>query len=520
MSLPPFPPEYRGSGLLLHVTSLPSPYGIGDVGPAAVAWVDRLHEAGQGWWQALPLGPTGYGDSPYQSLSSFAGNPLLISPDWLMNDDLVRASDCAGVSFSATAVEFDAVKRFKSALLETAWGNFRAGARADLQPAFEQFGHEHAHWLDDYALFSALKARYGGASYLEWPDDLVRRTPAALDQARRDLVDPVDQARFAQFLLFRQGARLKAHARARDVRLIGDLPFFVSPDSSDVWAHPELFLLDGQHRPRVVAGVPPDYFSARGQRWGNPIYDWDALAARGYAWCIDRLRALLAHVDAIRLDHFRGFAAAWHVPAGASTAESGQWVPGPGAAYFGAMEKALGGLPFLAEDLGTITPDVTALRDAFHVPGTRVLQFAFDGHADNPYLPHNYVSNTVVYTGTHDNPTTRGWYEDLPEAERRTLWGYLKRADGTSMDAAPALLNLAWSSVAALAIAPLQDVLNLGKDARMNQPGTTDGNWRWRYAEALLSGSALDALRDLTQASGRTGQAEATRSGASMAAAS
>lgn len=512
MSEPLFPPGYRASGLLLHVTSLPSRYGIGDVGPPAVAWIDRLHEAGQRWWQALPLGPTGYGDSPYQSLSSFAGNPLLISPDWLIEDGLVRATDYAGGSASPMTVDFAAVKTLKFAVLETAWTNFTAGARPDLRPQFERFGEEHAHWLDDYALFRALKERYGGAPYLEWPEELIRRTPAALEQARRELASHVDRVRFAQFVLFRQGARLKAHAHARGVRLIGDLPFFVSPDSSDVWANPELFLLDATYRPRVVAGVPPDYFSAEGQRWGNPIYDWDALATRGYRWCVDRVRALLAHVDAIRLDHFRGFAAAWHIPAGAPTAVSGRWVPGPGARFFELIEKALGSLPFVAEDLGLITPDVIALRDAFHVPGTRVLQFAFDGHADNPYLPDNYVPNTVVYTGTHDNPTTRGWYEDLPDGERGNLWRYLKRAAGTSAEAAPALLQLAWSSVAALAVAPLQDVLNLGREARMNQPGSAQGNWRWRATDEMLSASALESLRDLTLASARTAPAMAAAS--------
>jgi len=503
MRLPPFPPAYRTSGLLLHVTSLPSRYGIGDLGPAAVAWIDRLHEAGQSWWQVLPLGPTGYGDSPYQSLSSFAGNPLLISPDWLIEDELVKPGDCAGGPLSATAVDFDAVKRFKYALLEAAWKSFGTGARSDWRPGFERFGQEQAHWLDDYALFSALKARYGGASYLEWPEELVRRTPAALDRARRELASQIALVRFGQFLLFRQGARLKSHARAKGVRLIGDLPFFVSPDSSDVWAHPELFLLDEQHRPRVVAGVPPDYFSAQGQRWGNPVYDWNALAADGYRWCIDRLSALLAHVDAIRLDHFRGFAAAWHVPAGAPTAESGQWVPGPDADFFNVIRKGLGGVPFIAEDLGLITPDVGALRDSFELPGTRVLQFAFDGHSDNPYLPDNYVTNTVVYTGTHDNPTTRGWYEELPDAERRNMWGYLKRAPGTSAEATPALLDLAWSSNAALAVAPLQDVLNLGKEARMNQPGSAEGNWRWRCTDEMLAAPAFQSLRDLTRASAR-----------------
>jgi 4-alpha-glucanotransferase len=503
MTVPPFSPGYRASGVLLHVTSLPSRYGIGDVGPTAVSWIDRLHEAGQSWWQALPLGPTGYGDSPYQSLSSFAGNSLLVSPDWLVEDGLVRDVDCAAGPASPAAVDFGGVSRFKHSLLDTAWKNFAGGGSA-LRSDFERFGHEHAHWLDDYALFAALKSRYDGARYLEWPEDLVRRKPGALEQARRELSSDVDRVRFAQFLLFRQGDRLKAHARAKGVRLMGDLPFFVSPDSSDVWANPELFLLDSAYRPRVVAGVPPDYFSAQGQRWGNPIYDWEALAARGYRWCIDRVRALLAHVDAIRLDHFRGFAGAWHIPAEAPTAQSGQWMPGPGAGLFGAVQKALGGLPFVAEDLGLITEDVSALRDGFQIPRTRVLQFAFDGRSDNPHLPDNYVSNTVVYTGTHDNPTTRGWYEDLPDAERRNLWGRLKRATGASTEAAPALMGLAWSSVAALAIAPLQDILNLGKEARMNQPGHAEGNWRWRATDEMLPGSAFQALRDLTLTSGRS----------------
>jgi 4-alpha-glucanotransferase len=375
---PPFLPGYRASGVLLHVASLPSPYGIGDVGPTALAWVDRLHEAGQSWWQALPLGPTGYGNSPYQSLSSFAGNELLISPDGLIEERLLRASDCEGSSFSASAIDYDAVIAFKRRLLETAWTNFSAGARLDLRPLFDQFCHDQTHWLEDYALFRALKARCNNADYLEWPAELVRRVPAALAQAREDLAGPIDQVRFAQFLLFRQGERLKEHARAKGVRLIGDLPFFVSPDSSDVWANPELFQLDEQHRPRFVAGVPPDYFSARGQLWGNPVYDWDALRRTDYRWCVDRLRALLAHVDAVRLDHFRAFAAAWHIPAGALTAQSGQWVSGPGAEFFGEVRRQLGGLPFIAEDLGLITPDVCALRDRFDLPGMRVLQFAFD----------------------------------------------------------------------------------------------------------------------------------------------
>jgi 4-alpha-glucanotransferase len=504
-SIPPFPANYRGSGLLLHVTSLPSRYGIGDVGPAAMAWIDRLREAGQTWWQALPLGPTGFGNSPYQSLSSFAGNGLLISPDLLIEDGLLRPSDCEGPSFPATAVDYDAVIPFKQRLLATAWRKFRAGTRADLRPAYERFCAEQAHWLKDYALFRALKARYQGAHYLKWPAELVRRDPSALALAHRDLADLVDRARWAQFLLFRQGARLKEYAQASGVRLIGDLPFFVSPDSSDVWANPELFLLDERCRPRFAAGVPPDYFSSEGQLWGNPVYNWDALRRTGYRWGIDRMRALLAHVDAIRLDHFRGFAAAWHVPSGSVTAQSGEWVPGPGADFFAAVQSDLGGLPFIAEDLGVITPDVRALRDRFGLPGTRVLQFAFDGHADNPYLPENYVPNTVVYTGTHDNSTTRGWFEDLPDSQRQTLWHYLRRPAAGAGEAAPALMHLAWSSAAALAMAPLQDLLNLGREARMNVPGRAGGNWRWRCTDDMLTPAAFQPLRDLTETSNRTG---------------
>ncbi len=502
-SLSPFQPGYRAAGVLLHVTSLPSPYGIGDVGPTALAWVDRLHEAGQGWWQALPLGPTGYGNSPYEPLSSFAGNGLLISPDWLIEDGLLQASDCQGHSFSATAIDYDVVVPFKHRLLETVWRNFSSGVRPDLQPAFAQFCHDQAHWLDDYALFRALKVRYNNAYYLEWPAELVQRQPAALALARRDLARQIDQVRLAQFLLLRQGKRLKAHARARGVRLIGDLPFFVSRDSSDVWANPELFLLDEQRRPRVVAGVPPDYFSSQGQLWGNPIYDWDALRRTGYRWWIDRLTALLAHVDMVRLDHFRAFAAAWHVPAGAPTAQSGHWMPGPGAELFRAVQRELGALPLIAEDLGLITPDVYALRDQFHLAGMRVLQFAFDGHAANPYLPHNYVPNTVVYTGTHDNATTREWFEKLPDDQRQTLWNYLRRPRGEIDWVAGELIRLAWFSVAALAIAPLQDVLNLGADARMNVPGRAEGNWRWRCVEDMLSAPALQWLHDLTKTSNR-----------------
>jgi len=400
-------------------------------------------------------------------------------------------------------IDWNAVVPFKHGLLDRVWTQFNAGALPDLKNAYEEFRELRSHWLEDYALFRALKARYGGAYYLEWPPELVQRVPAALAQARRELATQIDQICFAQFLLFGQWARLKSYAHAKCVRLIGDLPFFVSPDSSDVWENPELFLLDEQRRPRFVAGVPPDYFSAQGQLWGNPVYDWDALRRTGYRWWIDRIRAVLAQVDVIRLDHFRAFSAAWCVPAGAPTAQGGQWVLGPGAEFFRAVESALGGLPFIAEDLGLITPDVGALRDWFHLPGTRVLQFAFDGTPQNPYLPDKYVANTVVYTGTHDNPTTRGWFGKLPEYQRQNMWNYLKRPAGDSSEAAPALMRLAWSSSAALAMAPLQDLLNLGEEARMNVPGQAQGNWAWRCTEDLLSTPAFEGLRDLTKSTRR-----------------
>jgi 4-alpha-glucanotransferase len=506
--IPPFPSEYRSSGVLLHITSLPSPYGIGDLGPSAFSWVDRLHDAGQGWWQALPLGPTGYGNSPYQSLSSFAGNGLLISPECLISDGLLNTSDCAS-HFPSENVDYDSVIPFKAKLLEKAWTKFEAGERRDLYPAYQEFCATEESWLKDYALFRALKNKFGGSHYLEWPEDLVQRKPAALAKARRELADEMGRFRLEQFLLLRQADRLKEYAHAKDVSLIGDLPFFVSPDSSDVWANPEFFLLE-ERRPRFVAGVPPDYFSAEGQLWGNPVYNWDALRSTGYQWCIDRIRTLLGHVDAIRLDHFRGFAAAWHVPAGAKTAQSGEWVPGPGASFFQSIQRELGRLPFVAEDLGTITADVALLRDQFQVPGTRVLQFAFDGHADNPYLPHNFVSNTVAYTGTHDNPPTREWYEQLPDSQKQTLWSYLNRRLVNSSEAAPALIELAWSSVAALTIAPLQDVFDLGTGARMNVPGRANGNWRWRFTEEMVSATAFEWLRELTNKSNRCASARST----------
>ena len=503
-ALPPFRPGCRSSGVLLHVTSLPSPYGVGDVGPAAFAWVDRLHDAGQRWWQALPLGPTGRGNSPYSSLSSFAGNTLLVSPDLLIEDGLITPSDCeAGRRLPTNAVDFDAVIAFKHRLLNRAWINFDSAPRSKLRAEFEGFWLENAQWLDDYALFRALKARLGGADFLDWPEELVRRSPSALARARRGLADEINKSQFAQFLLYRQGNRLKQYAHDRGVLLIGDLPCFVSLDSSDVWANPQWFQLDTNFRPRFVAGVPPDYFSAEGQLWGNPVYDWAALRRSGYFWCIDRLKSLLAHVDLVRLDHFRAFCAAWHVPPAAKTAAPGHWVPGPGAEFFETVLVELGHLPFIAEDLGIITPDVVALRDQFELPGIRVFQFGFDGNPSNPHLPHNYDPNTVAYTGTHDNNTTRGWFESRPENVRQAARNYASQAGAKAGEVAWDFIQSVWSSRSGLAIAPLQDLLDLGEEGRMNVPGVAAGNWRWRCTEDMLKPSVFERLRELTIAAGR-----------------
>jgi 4-alpha-glucanotransferase len=489
----------RGSGLLLHPTSLPGPFGIGDLGPAAHTWVDTLARARQTWWQILPVGPTGYGDSPYQSYSTFAGNLNLLSPELLVRDGLLHPNDVGGRSFPDDRVDYEAVEPFKLALVRRAWANFRDGRAAHLRDAYDGFLHEKRAWAGEYALFVAIKEARGGQPWYDWPADLRHREPAALAAARHELADPVGSYLFGQFLFFRQWHDLRRHTRARGVRLIGDVPIFVSPDSADVWAYPEGYLLDASLRPRVVAGVPPDYFSKTGQLWGNPHYDWEAMQRTGFAWWVARLRASLDLVDLVRLDHFRGFVAAWQVPAGEETAVKGRWVPGPAAELFARLRADLGGLPFIAEDLGEITPDVYALRDALGLPGMKVLQFAFD-KPTNPFLPHNYAPNCVAYTGTHDNDTTRGWYTAAPGHECELYRRYVAR-DGS--DVAWDLIRLAWGSVADLAIAPVQDVLDLGTEARMNLPGAATGNWRWRVPSGQPDGWALGRLTEMTEVFGR-----------------
>ena len=491
----------RSSGILLHPTSLPGPFGIGDLGPTAHAWVDTLAKADQSWWQMLPLGPTGYGDSPYQSFSTFAGNLNLISPELLVRDGLIREHEIGHVSFPHDRVDYVAVESFKLGLVRKAWENYRQGRTPHLKESHESFVFDKREWLGDYALFMALKEVRQGQPWYDWPTEFRRRdsSAAAYALAKEELADELGAYQFGQFLFFRQWGELRKHAHECGIRLIGDLPIFVSPDSADVWSNPSLYLLDGALRPRVVAGVPPDYFSRTGQLWGNPHYDWEAMRATGYAWWKARLKATLEMVDVVRLDHFRGFLAAWQVQAGESTAINGEWVLGPGADLFRELKSALGELPLIAEDLGEITPDVFALRDELGLPGMKILQFAF-ASPKNPFLPHLYPANCVVYTGTHDNDTTHGWYAAAPEKERDFFRRYTSR-DGS--DIAWDLIRLAWASVADLAIAPLQDVLDLGTEFRMNLPGTATGNWHWRMPATGLNEWAASRLIEMTEVYGR-----------------
>ncbi|HYV36047.1 MAG TPA: 4-alpha-glucanotransferase [Gemmataceae bacterium] len=491
----------RSAGILLHPTSLPGPYGIGDLGPAAYGWIESLARAGQKWWQVLPLGPTSYGDSPYQALSTFAGNTNLVSPETLLHEGLLDQADLANVHFPNHRVLFEHVIQFKDYVLGKAWQSFQAGRGQQLRGDFDHFRHRnHAAWLDDFALFRALKDAHANKTWQAWPIELVRREPQALAAAREKLRGEIDKHCFGQFLFNRQWRHLKSYAKHMSVRLIGDVPIFVASDSADVWANPDLFHLDDQRRPTVVAGVPPDYFSATGQLWGNPLYNWDRSRETGHAWWIARLRATLEQVDLVRVDHFRGFEAYWEIPAGAQTAQHGRWVHGPGFDFFDVVRNALGRLPLIAEDLGFVTPEVESLRDRLGLPGMRVLQFAFSDTTRNAYLPHNYVHNTVVYTGTHDNDTTVGWHKQATDKERGFLHRYVPNSH---KDVARELIRLAWASVADLALAPLQDVLNLGTEARMNSPGKPAGNWEWRVRGEQLHTNTLDWLGDVTGLYGR-----------------
>jgi 4-alpha-glucanotransferase len=502
----------RTSGILLHPTSLPGRFGIGELGPEALRFAEFLAAAGQRLWQVLPLGPTGYGDSPYQCFSAFAGNPLLVSLDLLEAEGLLMPADLADTPiFPETEVDYGPVIDFKRSALARAFSRFRDVAGPEQREAFERFSREQAAWLDDFALFMAVKSAHAGVAWTEWDREIAARRPEALEKWKREKADEIEATRFTQYLFFHQWAELRRHCHARHIRIMGDVPIFVAHDSADVWAHPELFQLDEAGRPTVVAGVPPDYFSSTGQLWGNPLYRGDELARTGYAWWIDRVRSTLSVVDLIRLDHFRGFEASWEIPASAPTAATGQWVKGPGAALFEALRGALRELPIVAENLGVITPEVEALRERFGFPGMAILQFAFGGDPQSStFIPHNHTRDRVVYTGTHDNDTVLGWWTsgigdstrtpEEVEAEREFARRYM-HSDGKEIhwDFIRTLLG----SVAELAIVPLQDVLGLGSEARMNVPARPRGNWRWRFTAGALTPEIRQRLREMTETYGR-----------------
>jgi len=476
---------------------------MGDLGANAGHFVDWLHSARQQIWQILPLNPTSHGNSPYASPSAFAGNPLLISLDGLHSDGLLTARQLeASPDFPAGTVDFGAVTDHRKVLFDAAFEAFRSKAGNKLRGAFDDYRQKNASWLDDYALFSAAHRHHAWKTWTEWEPALARHDEKAVKEWNKKLALEVEQHAFLQFMFARQWSALRRHANEKGISILGDVPIFVSYDSSDVWAHPELFKLDAKLQRAVVAGVPPDYFSEDGQLWGNPLYNWSALHKTGYAWWIERIRAVAAQVDIIRIDHFRGFAAAWEVPATEKTARKGTWVGGPGRTVFDAVNKALGDVPFVAEDLGIITPDVEALRDGLGFPGMKILQFAFgDEKGENLYLPHNHTARCVAYTGTHDNDTTKGWFSSLDARTRMHVQSYLAR-DGT--DIAWDLIRAAWTSVAQMAIAPLQDVLSLGSEARFNTPGKAAGNWGWRFREEQITPHVTARLVGTTVLSARS----------------
>ena len=493
----------RSAGIILHPTSLPGPDGIGDLGPEAYRWVNFLKDVGCRLWQVLPLSPTGYGDSPYQAFSAIAGNPYLISPALLLEDELLTAADLSDrPNFPAERVDYGAVIQWKLTILERAFARFKDSASADFKRALKKFRENEKSWLEDFALFMAIKEANGMVSWDNWPKELRNRDERALRAFAKAHPDAIDRHIFRQFLFFRQWDKVHQYANDQGIEIIGDIPIFVAYDSADAWSHRELFYMDEEGRPSFVAGVPPDYFSPTGQLWGNPIYKWEVHKESGYAWWIERVRATLRMFDTIRLDHFRGFAGYWEIPAGAKTAEIGRWAPGPGADLFIAVRNALKDLPIIAEDLGEITPDVIELRETLKLPGMKVLQFAFQSDPNDPFLPHNFPRNCVAYTGTHDNDTTVGWYHKAPEKERDMARRYLARSgDDIAWDCIRAI----WSSVANYALAPMQDFLSLSSEARMNMPGEAGGNWSWRItSEALANGWLSKRIRETNFLYGRT----------------
>ncbi|MBN2191043.1 MAG: 4-alpha-glucanotransferase [Candidatus Aureabacteria bacterium] len=502
----------RKSGVLLHPTSICGKYGIGDLGPEAYHFVDFLHDSGQKLWQVLPLNPTGYGESPYQCYSAFAGNIMLISPDVLIEDGLLKKADIAAIpDFTPGRVDFEKAKKFKMRLLRKAYDNFKKAGNAGLSESFDLFCRDKMWWLEDFALFMAFKNLFSGTEWNEWEKGIAFREKPAIDKKADLIREEIESQKFWQYIFFRQWLKIKDYCREKGIGIIGDIPIFVSHDSADVWSHPELFRLDGDGYPLVVAGVPPDYFSATGQLWGNPIYNWEKMKDSNYQWWVDRFKNLFELVDIVRLDHFRGFEAYWEVPADEETAVNGKWVKGPGEDFFNVLKTALGEIPVIAENLGFITSEVEALRAKYGFPGMAILQFAFgrDSH-ESTFRPHMFERNLAAYTGTHDNNTVIGWWkggkhdstrsmQDVKE-ERQNAGAYLN-TDGTDINWA--FIRALMVSVADFVIFPLQDILGLGSEARMNTPSTSEGNWGWRYTRDMLKDSYRKKLKDFCVIYGR-----------------
>ncbi|WP_029911245.1 4-alpha-glucanotransferase [Pelobacter seleniigenes] len=490
----------RRSGILLHPTSLPGSQAVGSLGREAYQFIDFLIAAGQSVWQLLPLGPTGFGNCPYSSFSAFAGNPLLINLELLAEAGDLDQIIPQAVPSEFVGADYDTAVKQQLPLLKQASRNFKAGANETRRQAFADFCARQRWWLDDYALFEAIRRDRNFVPWQDWPQPLRQREAAALQQEATRLQEAIFEQQYLQFVFFEQWFALKKYANSKGIYIYGDLPIFVAENSADLWAHREQYLLDDNDRPTVVAGVPPDYFSQTGQRWGNPLYNWEQMATDNYAWWLSRFQWNFSLFDLIRVDHFRGFSACWTIPADQPTAEHGYWVETPGRQLFSTLRDTQGKLPIVAEDLGIITPDVEQLRDQFEFPGMKILQFAFDSDANNPYLPHNHVPNSVIYTGTHDNNTSLGWWNHLEPAARQRIADYLLQEQ---VQMPWLLVQTALSSVARLAIIPLQDILSLAEEHRMNTPGTAENNWQWRYQSAELTPAIADRLKQASHLYGR-----------------
>lgn len=504
----------RSAGILLHPTSLPGPDGIGDLGPEIFKWLDFIAEAGCQKWQILPLGPTGYGDSPYQCFSAFAGNPYLISPLLLLEEDLLKIEDFIDRPvFPKDFVDYGPAIIWKNTIIDRAFNNFNKSRKKQLRESFDSFYLENIDWLEDFTIFMAIKESYGGIPWVDWSLNFKMKDFDTIESFKQKHAKEITKHIFRQWIFFKQWMQVKDYAHKLDIKIVGDIPFVIAFDSADVWANPHLFHLDDNRLPTVVAGVPPDYFSKTGQLWGNPLYRWDIHKEEGYQWWLKRFKSVLNMVDIVRLDHFRGFEAAWQVPFGNPTAEIGEWVKGPGHDFFNVINKELGELPIIAEDLGVITDGVIDLRDTYNMPGMKILQFSFTGDPDDDFLPHNYPVNCYAYTGSHDNNTALGWYQEASERERDFCRRYLAVS---GEDISWSLIRTLWQSVAENVLAPMQDILSLGSQARMNLPGCASGNWQWRMLPDAINDFIKSRLYETNFLYGRLPQKEKEKHNAAL----